>query len=175
MLRNLTAAAAALALAGSLAFAPATAQRADFEIALQPGETATVDSGPVAGANPGHFVGTDNVYPCGSTPAEYCQSILVHVTNPFDEADARKGRERANLVLDLAMDGVGDLALLVYEADADGTRGEQVGSSDGIGEGSESATVVVTTTEGDEERWYLVEVFFHAYSGQWSLDAALEG
>ncbi len=166
----------AAALAASIAAGPASSRPStDFEIDLVQGDDAvTVESGAVGGVNLGHFAGTEEGYPCADQPTQeaYCQSILVKVTNPFTEADARKGRERANLDLTLVMEGAGDLALLVYEADEDGTRGEQVASSDGIGESTEATAVAVATKEGDEVRWYRVEVFFHAFTGSWSLDAS---
>ncbi len=167
---------AAALLAASVAAGPASqaGQSTDFEVELAQGDAATVESGAVAGVNPGHFAGADETYPCGdsSSPTAYCQTILVHVTNPFTEAEAKKGRERASLDLTLEMSGAGDLALLVYESDADGNRGEQVTSSDGLGESVESASVTVTTTADNEEGWFLVEVFFHAFSGTWTMDAA---
>lgn len=167
----------ALALAaatGLAAAAPmANSSAADFTISLEVGESDSVASGTVAGINPGHFAGTDDLYPCGASGdvTAYCQSILVQVTNPYDEADAKKGRERASLGLVLTMEGLGDLALLVYDSDEDGTRGDEVASSDGLGETTEATSIAVSTTADEQERWYLVEVFFHAFSGSWTLDA----
>ncbi|MFT5223981.1 MAG: hypothetical protein ACI867_002309 [Glaciecola sp.] len=161
---------------GAMAAAPATSessrQGADYDLTLSLGDSDAIAGDAFAGANPGHFAGSDDTYPCGADPVATCRTILVEVTNPFGD-DATKGRERATLLVDIDGQGVGDAALKIYEADADGTRGAEASGSDELGTMAvESASVVVTTTQDTETRYYLVEVFFHAYAGSWSLDAS---
>lgn len=148
------------------------AARVDHEVALTVGEDAAVDGGAVAGVNYAHLGGTDETYPCGDDPAMMCRTILVELTNPFD-ADADRGRERATLSLALHGDGVGDAAIMVYASDVEGKRGDQVGGQDELGTLADEATTVSITTTPDQETVHvLVEVFFHAWAGTWSMDLA---
>ncbi len=171
--------AAGIAIA-SVAAAPSQAGRADVdhEVELLIGESATVDGGVPQGVNPSPFVGgsTGSDLTCSKAPNEYCETILVHLTNPYEEENARKGRERANANFELTTGSnmLSDYDVYWYESDADGTKGAQIASStafpvDNSGESTEGATLVITSTPDDDEVWVLVEVYYFSALEAYSM------
>lgn len=160
--------AAAIAL-GTVAAGQSQQQPADHEVELAIGEQASVDGGAPQGVNAAydHASGT----PCSKDPQSYCEHVLIKLSNPYEEENARKGRERANAVITLttASNYLSDYDLMVYESDADGTKGSMIASStafpiDNSGESTEQVNLVVTTTEETTEVWVLAElVYFSAF------------
>ncbi len=171
-------AAAGLVAASTIAAAPADQQRpADpaHTLELELGESDSA-SGATAGIGPWNFA--EDHYRCDGTPEAQCEVVLVKVTNPFEEENAKKGRERANLILDLdSTVPVGDFALQVWESDESGARGEKVGYADANpapSEDYEQMTVVVTSTEDETEFWYRVEIIYWAAAADYTLNVAFE-
>ncbi len=128
---------------------------------------------PVSSFGPLHarVAGDGDHAPCGAGPIATRRTILITVTNPYGD-DVKKERERATLTLGLEGQGAGDVALRVYEATAAGERGEVIDTSDEIASINESLSVTVTTTADEETKYFLVDVFFHAWAGTWGLDAS---
>jgi hypothetical protein len=182
MRRIIALAAAGLVAATTVAASPAADQQRPsdptFNMELELGDSDNV-SGENAGINPWNWVDGDD-YHCEDTAYERCEVVLVKVTNPFEEENAKKGRERANLLLGVASTvpaEVQDFAIRVWESDEDGGQGELVGSADGTagetngGDYNEQMNIVVTTDEEVTERYYRVEVIFWSAAGDWHLDA----
>lgn len=178
MKRTLTTLVAAGLLGAAAAAAPAQQrpEPVDHEVELEIGDSAAVDAtGTTAGFNLLNVVeGGD--YHCEDTPHEACEVILVKVVNEYDEENASKGRERANLTLALDFFNAGgvyplDMAIQVWETDEDGERGELVGTADNNPpDGGESMAVVVTSTPDESEFFYRVEVIHGLYAGPWTMN-----
>ncbi len=173
-------AAAGMVAVSTVAAAPASQQQpapVGHEMDLGLGDTATAE-GENAGIGPWNFV---DDYVCEGTPHEQCEVILVRVENPYEEENAKKGRERANLFLGVNSSippAINDFAIRVYESDETGAPIEFIGSADNSagdvqtdGGYNEEMTVVVTSTPEETVFWYRVEVIFWAAAGDWWLDA----
>ncbi len=181
MRRTIALLAAGLVGASAIAAAPASEQQrpADvgFNMELALGDSDTV-GGENAGLGPWNIAGDD--YICEGTPHEMCEVVLVKVDNTYEEANAKKGRERANLDLCVSSSipaAINDFAIRVFESDESGAPGELVGTADNSageiasGACNEEMTVVVTSTEDESSFYYRVEVIFWAAAGDWTLDA----
>ncbi len=163
---------AALALSAVAAGPAERSQRSvDHEVEVAIDESVVVEGGVPQGVNPlYHEAGTG----CSHDPHAYCETLLVRFTNPYEEENARKGRERANAVFELTTgtNQVSDYDVFWYESDADGTKGEQIGSSTAFPYGassSEGATIVTSTTEDETEVWVLVEVVYFSAIEAWNM------
>ncbi len=181
MRRTIALLAAGFIGAGAIAAGPAQEQQpapVGYEIELQLGDTDSV-GGESAGIGPWNWVGDD--YICEGTPHEHCEVVLVRVENAYEEENAKKGRERANLDLCVSSSippAINDFAIRVYESDESGEPGDLVGSEDGSagefssGECNEKMTVIATSTPDESVFYYRVEVIFWAAVGDWNLDTA---
>ncbi len=181
MRKPLALTAAALVAFSAIAAGPASQEQpapVGHELELELGDEASV-GGENAGIAPWNIAGDD--YECEDTPYQRCEVVLVKVTNPYEEENAKKGRERADLFLGVSSsvpNAVNDFAIRVFESDESGEPGDLVGSADNsAGEVSDGAyneqmTVVVTSTEEAAEFYYRVEVIFWAAAGDWNLDTS---
>lgn len=176
MKRHLALALCGAVALGTVAAGPNEASQAaiDHEFELELGDAASdVGSQPV-GINVENYVGDG--YSCDGAPNHTCGIALVKVTNPYEEENAKKGRERATLNVVVTPDFAGsDYDVLVFESDADGNQGAEVGSAGGVPvtdhpESVESVSVVVTTTEEETERYFLVWIVHWATVGSYTID-----
>ncbi len=160
-------------LAGAIAAAPASRQQAapTHEAELAIGDEVVVSGGPGVGTNAQYF---DN-YECDSDPDSYCETVLVKLTNPYEEENAKKGRERATLQLDLVPTTYpAELDMGLFESDPDGNQGAQISQAGTIAivdceTGCESITAVITSTPETTEHWVLVHVVYFAAAGEYGL------
>ncbi len=174
----------ALALAGvtavaTVAAAPGAERRADvdheFELAL--GDTASAAGSTPVGLNVQNYI---DDYSCDGSPEHSCELALIKVTNPYEEENAKKNRERANLTIAVTPDvPASDYDVLVFESDADATKGSQVGNAGGVPmldhpESVETVNAVVTTTEDETERWFLVWIVHWSTVGSYTIDVAFD-
>jgi hypothetical protein len=158
---------------GSFAAAPAAQQQAaDHNVELQVDESATVDGGAPGGIN----LSNQTEQSCSKGPADYCETILVKLTNPYEEENAKKGRERATAVFTLTTPDVlvSDYDLFLYESDEAGAKGSEIGTAGEfpllIQDSTETATVSITTTQDVQEVWVLVEVSYFAAAAPYAMD-----
>lgn len=171
----------ATTLAASIAAAPVAApgtgdeRRAaapTHEVAVGIDEELTVSGGPGVGTNANYF--TD--YECDSDPDTYCETVLVELTNPYEEANAKKGRERGTLLLDLVPTTYpAELDMALFESDPDGSQGAQISQAGTFAivdceTGCEQISAAITTTEDVETIWVLVHVVYFAAAGEYDLD-----
>jgi hypothetical protein len=149
----------------------------DVELAV--GDSATVEGDPSrAGTSLTNVPASDTNYGCEGTPEAQCEVVLVKVTNPYEAENAKKGRERANLTIELDFGtysalGVSltDMAIKVFASSADGERGEVIGNADNNPpEAPETMTIVVSSTEEETEFWYRVELIYGAHAGGYTAD-----
>jgi len=155
--------------------APFAAPQIDHELALAIGESGSVTGNAQYGVNVENYTGAD--YACSSDPNMYCETVLIELTNPYVEEEARKGRVRANLTFTLTPTlPISDYDLLVFEADEDGNLGGQMGN---VGEtpltpdpeSKETISVPITTTVDEETVWVAVQVVYWAVVGGWTAEA----
>ena len=180
-----------LSIALALAVAPFWgASAAEPDAALVPGDTFTWEGAATPGANvnyhdnfgtgvaevDGPVRGVAPVGVCSDDATTYCETFLVSFTNPVPEADADgKLTKTANVALTNAK---GDVDLLVYASDAEGTKGAEIGSSAGPGPSNTTldenlGVPVVTTrptlakpTQADAPtKFFLVEVVYYHAAG----------
>ncbi len=164
-------AAGAVAL-GTVAAAPSQQRPApDHEAELVPGDSVHIDGGAPQGVNPGYFDVTEGA--CNKDPNTYCEHTLVHVVTEVPE-DVERGRLRTNLQIVVTSPDlpVSDFDLIVWESDADGERGSQVGqsASGGYVDAVEQLNVVVTTTPDEQDAWFLVDVVYYLGGPNYDLD-----
>lgn len=173
--------AAGLTAASALAAAPASQAPADVNHSLEMvlGDTATVEGDPSrVGTSLVNLTNDDGVYGCEGTADQQCEVVLVKVENPYEEENARKGRENATLsvALDFGTFGTAgasltDMAIAVYESDESGTRGELVGTfDDNPPAAPESGSWVVTSTPEESVFLYRVELIYGAHGGGYTAD-----
>jgi hypothetical protein len=148
-------------------------------VELAVGDSATVEGDPsTAGTSVINVANSDTNYGCEGTPDAQCEVVLVKVTNPFEEENAKKGRERANLTIALDFGTYGalgvsatDMAIQVFASSADGERGEVIGTADNNPpDAPESMTIVVSSTPEETEFWYRVELIYGAHAGGYTAD-----
>ncbi len=177
-MRRLVAPALALGLALSAVAATPSQQRADtdHQVDLEIGASVTVDGGVPAGINPGPTTSDQTGKVCTKNPHEYCETILVHLSNPYEEENAKKGRERANAIFSLTTtDGlVSDYDVYVHLSDAEGNKYEEIANAGEFpllaGSSDETVTVVATTTADEQELWLYVEVYYFSAIAPYTMD-----
>jgi hypothetical protein len=157
----------------AVAAAPAEQQQAaDHSVELQIDESATVDGGAPGGIN----VSNQTEQSCSKGPADYCETILVKLTNPYEEESAKKGRERATAVFTLTTPDVlvSDYDLFLYESDESGDKGSQIGTAGEfpllVQDSTETMTASITTTQDVQEVWVLVEVSYFSAAAPYAMD-----
>jgi hypothetical protein len=179
MRKHLALTAAALVAFSTVAAGPAQSRAdVDHEVALAIGEDATVAGGVAGGVNPDYFTASAFGATCNHDPHTYCETVLINVSNPFEEENAKKGRERATLFINMApTQPVADFDLVVYESDEDGTVGSEIGRSgqtpvaDNM-ESSESVTAVISTTKDETEVWVIAHVIYFAAPSDYTMDVS---
>jgi len=171
MKRHLALGLAGLVAVGSVAAAPVSDQQvaADHSVSLEIGNSETVAGGVPQGFNTTPTTnGTSGGLTCTKDPNTYCETVLIELTNPYEDENARKGRERGNVFFTLTTADMvlSDYDLYVYESDADGAKGSEVTSAGEfpllIQSSTEQTTVVVSTTQELETVWLLAEVYYFA-------------
>ncbi len=179
MRRTTAVLAAGFLAASAVAAGPASSQSsADHEIEMQLGDTATVAGGVPQGVNPDYFGNAGDGGVCSHDVDTYCEQVLIKVSNPFEEENAKKGRERANLDLHLTpTNPVSDFDLVLYESDADGTTGAEIGRSGQTPvadnpESSETINAIVTTTADETDVWVIAHIVYFAAASDYSLDVS---
>ncbi len=174
MRRSLLLLTAAATLAGATAAGPASdaRQAPTHAVELGVGDALTVTGGPGLGTNAQYF---DN-FECDTDPDTYCETVLVTLTNPYEEQNAKKGRERANLDLLLTPTTYpAEMDMAIFESDADGTQGSQISQAGTFAivdcpSGCEQINAVITTTQDTEVVHVLVHVVYFAAAGAYDLD-----
>jgi hypothetical protein len=112
---------------------------------------------------------------CSKNPDAYCETILVGFDLALtpEEIAAGKIRKRANGEVTIGNPTVPlyDFDLAVYQSDADGSKGPQVGTSGALDEtpGEEAVSIAgITGTIAEPTAYYLVEVvYFYAVQGSY--------
>jgi len=183
MKRALTALALAGLAASTIAAGPQNAQPPapdhSVELHIDDAAEATVEGNPDTFGTSLTNVVEGGDYGCEGTPEATCEVVLVHVTNPYEEDNARKGRERANLTIELnygtmaagAPVSLSDMAIQVWASDESGARGDLVGTADSNPpEGNEQMVVPVSTTEDETEAWYRVELIYGFHGGGYTAN-----
>lgn len=172
----------AVALTGGIAAAPASVDsagrvEADHTVELEIGDSVKVAGGVPQGINPGYHEADAG---CSKAPNNYCEYVLVKFTNPYDVEHGKKGRERANADFSLttAAGQVSDYDVVWYESDESGTMGAEIASA---GEypalaqtSTESATLVISSTEELSESWVLVEVVYFVAIEAYNLEITFD-
>lgn len=149
----------------------------DHQVAVTAGEVAEWDGEPAVGANINYFNNfqaepVGQVFPIGQCsqddPRTYCEYALIALSNPVPEDDA-DGRLRKSATIKLdgfnpVPDPVTDFDLLVYESDAEGTKGTEVGQDGSIldADFTEVVTASVTTTRTEPVKYLLAEIVYYA-------------
>ncbi len=148
-------------------------------VELTVGDAAQVEGNPdTAGTSLINVANSDSNYACEGTPDATCEVVLVRVENPYEEENAKKGRERANLTIDLDFGTYGtlgysatDMAIQVFASSEGGERGEVIGTADNNPpDAPESMTIVVSSTPEETVFWYRVELIYGAHAGGYTAD-----
>ncbi len=168
------------ALAMALAMAPAADTAVvDAEFTLAPGESATFE-GQVGGVNPLYYnlpqAGMGGHGTCAKTPDMYCEHVLVTLVNPVadDGDDATDLTSDAYFDATLATDA-GDYDIILYASDADGTIGDELGSSASypLGDFGEAVSTVITTSESSDTVYLLLRIVHYAPVDNPTVDLSL--
>ncbi len=179
MRKSIAFAAATLFAFGAVAAGPASQADIDHTVELTVGEIASVAGGVAQGFNlTPTLTAASGGIECSKSPDTYCEKVLITVTNPFEEENAKKGRERANLSVALTPTvAAADFDLYLFEADADGNEGAEVGASDGTPlvsdpDSIERVNMVVSTTAESTTTSYIAWVVYFAAPSDYTMDVS---
>jgi hypothetical protein len=161
----------------------------DRTVNVVAGTPSTWDGVTATGTAFENFIGAQNVngvqvtdgLQCSKNPDSYCETILVgfDLTLTQEEIDAGKIRKRANGEIAIGEPTVPayDFDLIVYDSDANGTKGALLGQSGALDEtpGEEAfALSGITGTIAAPIKYYLVEVvYFYAVQGSYKGTARM--
>jgi hypothetical protein len=167
MSRFLRLAAAVMALALLPAMGALAAP--DDTATLAPGESFEFGAVTLAGTNVnwhGLGVPTGPQGTCNKDPNTTCDTFLIELSNPVDEAvleanPAAFNRRNVTVTLD---NFIGDLDLAVFESDAEGNRGALLGVS-GNFTFDESVSTIIRTTGDEPSKFIIVDVIYFAHVG----------
>jgi hypothetical protein len=142
----------------------------DDTATLQPGESYTWEA-VTAGTNVNYFgiaAPAEPVAPigqCSKNPNSYCDSYLIELSNPLTQADIDAGKTFLRRTVTVTINfSASDMDLQVWNSDAEGTRGTQLGQSAGS-DFTESVAASIRTTEEAPSQWILVDVIHFAHAG----------
>lgn len=183
MHRTFAAAAVTALTLSTLALAPAPEAQQDTTHAVVFTEdgSATIDGGLPGGVNLTPFLGEVGIeQSCTPEPTGYCETILIEIQQPVEDLDPDvfeigRGQYNAELTPQIA---ASDFDVYVYESDASGTRGDDITFSAGFpavddcgaSTGSECVAGAVSTYETLGTRYVLVEVYYFASAGSYTMD-----
>lgn len=153
----------------ALALVPAMGAMAepDDTATLSPGESYEFGAHALVGTNLGYFglVPTGPPGTCNKDPNTTCDTFLIELSNPLTEeeiaADPNAFRRKPVTV---TVEFMSDIDLIVWDSDADGTRGTQLGQS-ASADFIETVTSTVRTTADEPSKWILVDVVYFAHAG----------
>ena len=135
---------------------------------------------PVVGTVPGMVV-ADGLQ-CTKDPTAYCETVLVGFDLALTAEEVAAGKTRksgnAQIAIDNPTVAAYDYDLAVYESDAEGARGAQVGTSGAFDEtpGEEALDVPIKGTIDEPTDYYLVEViYFTSVQGNYKGHATVTG
>lgn len=136
---------------------------------LAPGEAYEWNGSLPAGLNQNYF-GLTGVGPeatCNKDPHSYCDTHLIKVSNPLTEEEIADGdtSKRRSLTVTLS-NFTSDLDLVVFESDAEGNRGVQLGQS-ASSDFAETVTASIVTTADEPEKYVIVDVVYFAHVGNY--------
>ena len=133
-----------------------------------------------------NFIGGTGPVPpleCSKDPTSYCETVLVGFDLTLTEAEKLAGltRKRVNGEISIGSPTVPvyDFDLIIYDSDANGTKGARLGSVGDLDEtpGEESYTLSgITGTIANPIKYYLVEVvYFTSVQGNYKGTARMTG
>jgi hypothetical protein len=177
-----------LATVSALLLLPTTAhaETPDVTQKVEAGTTYNWTGSTATGLNVNYHGQFDGVHPaasgtCSDDRDTYCDTILLELNNPLTDAEIAAGKTSKKKNVTITTTGYGpvpdpvtDFDLGVFASDAQGTKGDQLGSS-GVwgyddGDGTETVTASITTTVAEPSKFVLVEVVYFlvpnsSYSG----------
>jgi hypothetical protein len=168
-----------LALTAMLVVLPATAHAEPPDgpaVKVSAGTTYTWDATPTTGLNVAYwgvpFTGVGATSACGDEVADYCETRLFELSNPLTQADIDAGRTKRTKSATITINNFGpvpdpvtDYDLLVFDSDANGTRGDELATSTAYGHeqaGDESVTLSIVTTLAEPSKYVFVEIVYFA-------------
>lgn len=136
---------------------------------LNPGDSYEWGASLPVGTNQNYF-GLSGVGPqatCNKDPQSYCDTHLIKVSNPLSDEEIAAGVERKRRPLTVTLANfTSDLDLVVFESDAEGNRGVQLGQS-ASSDFAESVTASITTTAAQPVQYVIVDVVYFAHVGDY--------
>lgn len=143
----------------------------------EPDETATISKGEtyefgahaLAGTNVNwheQYVPTSESGTCNKDPRTTCDTFLLELSNPVDEAvlaENPDAKNRRGVTVTLG-NYVGDVDLAVFTVDAEGNRDQLIGSS-GNATFDETVSGTIITTGDEPSKWIIVDVIYWVHAG----------
>lgn len=112
---------------------------------------------------------------CTHNVESYCETVFIEFSNPLTQAEIDAGKTKHTKMATITINNFGpvpdpatDFDLVVFESDAAGTKGEEIGSSANYGPdqaGDESVSISLTTTISQPSVFVLVDVVYFAVLG----------
>jgi hypothetical protein len=166
-----------LALTAVLVVLPATAhaEPPDISKKVDFGTTYTWEGSTALGLNLlywGDPTGGNATFACGDATDNYCDTILLEYSNPLTQVDIDTGKTKRTKSTTITVNNFGpvpdpvtDFDLIIFESDAQGTRGTEIARSGDFGPqqgGDESVGASIVTTLAEPSKFVLVEVVYFA-------------
>jgi hypothetical protein len=167
-----------LAAVATLVLLPATAhaETPDRTQKVDAGTTYTWEGSTALGLNLLYWgdpvTGGNATSECGDDTDNYCETVLFEFSNPLTQAEIDAGKTFKNKNATITVNNFGpvpdpvtDFDLILFESDAQGTRGESLGQSAAFGpdqSGDESFSTPIRTTVTQPSKFVLAEIIYFA-------------
>ena len=164
-----------LATVAALVLLPATAQAeasTDKTGKVEIDKPFTWDGTQTVGLNVAHYWGPIEEGTCTHDPHSYCETLLIEFSNPLTQEEIDSGKTSKTKGASITIgefgpvpDPVTDFDLVVFESNAEGTKGSEIGRSAAFGPdqaGDESVFLSIRTTISQPSVYVYVDVVYFA-------------
>lgn len=122
-----------------------------------------------------HYWGPIEEGTCTHNVESYCETVFIEFSNPLTQAEIDAGKTKHTKTATITINNFGpvpdpatDFDLVVFESDAEGTKGEEIGRSAVFGPdqaGDESVSIPLTTTISQPSVFVLLDVVYFVVLG----------
>ncbi|MGH2691906.1 MAG: hypothetical protein ACRDHM_05335 [Actinomycetota bacterium] len=164
-----------LATTAALLLLPGTAHAADKTGKVEIGAPFTWAGTQTVGLNVAHYWGPIDEGVCTHDPQSYCETVLIEFANPLTQAEIDAGKTSKTKSASITINNFGpvpdpatDFDIVVFESDAAGTKGSEIGRSADFGPaqaGDESVPLSIRTTVTQSSVFVYVDVVYFVVLG----------
>jgi hypothetical protein len=165
-----------LAITALLVLLPlsAHAETPDITHKVDAGTTYTWDGSSALGTNLLYWgdpaTGSNATGTCGDDRDNYCDTVLLEFSNPLTQAEINAGKTKKTKTATITINNFGpvpdpltDFDLIIFDSDAQGTKGDSLVQSADFGPnqaGDEQVSTSIQTTITQPSKYVLVEIVY---------------